>query len=157
MTLKQRTCPSCGATFMGARGMTYCSLTCAGTEQAPRRSGTSSRHLEHSSKRGYDHVWRALRLKVLDRDEWQCQLNTDADGRYDPDGEFICLVGLSDGKGGNATVDHVVEFDGLDDPLRLDPDNCVAACRTHNSAKAARNTNRKRRANSAIKQEGLFT
>jgi 5-methylcytosine-specific restriction endonuclease McrA len=35
-------------------------------------------------------------------------------------------------------VDHIIPFDGMDDPLRLDEDNLRTRCRRHHAAKTAR-------------------
>jgi 5-methylcytosine-specific restriction protein A len=35
-------------------------------------------------------------------------------------------------------VDHVIPFEGLDDPKRLDPDNLQSLCKAHHSRKTAK-------------------
>lgn len=71
-------------------------------------------------------AWRALRLAVLDRDSWRCQVNG-------PDCTSVAT-----------TVDHVVaRADGGD---FWTPANLRAACRRCNCAGGAEMTNRRRAA-----------
>lgn len=59
----------------------------------------------------YDHVWRKLRLKILERDRWIC---------YEPS----CTARAT-------TVDHIIPV--AEAPhLRLDPTNLRASCGPHN-------------------------
>ena len=139
--MSARTCPSCGATFNAARGVRYCSLTCQPSAIVTPPRQRSGHHDTSPTQRGYDHRWRALAKVVLERDGHVCQLPVDDVGHYDP----TETSPMTCGQYANA-VDHVIEFNGVDDPLRLDITNCRAACKPCNSAKAAHNTTRKRRA-----------
>ena len=66
-----------------------------------------------STRRGYDKAWRTLRAQILATNA-QCHW---------------C--------GGQAdTVDHLVPI-SVDPTLRLEPSNCVPACRSCNSRRAA--------------------
>jgi 5-methylcytosine-specific restriction protein A len=68
--------------------------------------------------RGYDQAWRLLRLKILIRDGWQCQLRRPG-----------CI--------GKATeVDHIVPLSK--GGQRLDASNAQAACKPCNSGKRDR-------------------
>ena len=70
-----------------------------------------------STQRGYDAAWRRLRISILNRDAWMCQIC----GKH--------LVGP------DATVDHrLAKVNGGTD----EPGNLVAMCRRHNSSKGAR-------------------
>ena len=74
---------------------------------------------------GYDAAWRRLRIEILRRDDYTCH-----------------YCGKPSLTGSDATVDHVVPFvqqGRIDQGLRLDPYNCVAACRACNSARARNN------------------
>ena len=70
-----------------------------------------------STERGYDTAWRKLRIAILNRDAWTCQ---------------ICGKHLV---GSDATVDHIVPKarGGSDQQFNL-----RAACRADNSSKGAR-------------------
>jgi 5-methylcytosine-specific restriction endonuclease McrA len=76
---------------------------------------------------GSTRAWRRLRLAVLERDAWRCQVPVDGAGRIDPAGA-PCLLPAD-------TVDHLTPraLGGLDVE-----DNLRAACRTHNRAKSDR-------------------
>lgn len=77
---------------------------------------------------GSTRLWRALRLAVLNRDAWRCQVPLDAAGRIVAAGGRPCHA-FAD------TVDHKVpRAAGGDDSL----DNLRAACRAHNLRKGAR-------------------
>lgn len=74
--------------------------------------------------RVYDGPWRKLRLLVLTRDGWQCQIQLD-------------------GCAGKArTVDHINPVDN--GGSWYDPANLRAACKACNSKLGARQTNHKR-------------
>lgn len=70
--------------------------------------------------------WRRLRLAVLERDRWRCQVPVDAAGRIDPAGEPCGLPA--------ETVDHILPRarGGADDL-----GNLRAACAPHNRRKGA--------------------
>jgi hypothetical protein len=89
--------------------------------------------------RGSTREWRALRLLVLERDGWRCQLPED-DGHpcgrelrpRDPDPNH------------RATVEHLDPLaEGF--PLLAPMDRLLAACATHNGRGGAAMTNSKRR------------
>lgn len=66
------------------------------------------------------HRWRKLRLQILIRDGWRCQL---------------CGVGLyraKNGKRGNAAVDHITPLSQGGAPY--DPANLRAICQADNTA-----------------------
>ena len=65
----------------------------------------------------YDAAWRRFRIRILDRDGWQCQVRGP---RCIPDLRIK----------GNATVDHVIPL--VLGGARLDPANARAACRPCN-------------------------
>lgn len=71
--------------------------------------------------------WRRLRLAVLERDAWRCQVPVDASGRIDPAGR-PCLLPAT-------TADHIVPraLGGTDVV-----ENLRAACEPHNRRKADR-------------------
>ena len=68
-------------------------------------------------ERGYGADWRKLRLEVLERDGWLCQVRL-----------AVCTVDAT-------TVDHVVPL--ARGGARLDPANCRAACGPCNSSRSA--------------------
>jgi 5-methylcytosine-specific restriction endonuclease McrA len=70
--------------------------------------------------------WRRLRLLVLDRDSWLCQMRGPTCTRY------------------ATQVDHIVAR--ADGGARLDPNNCRAACAACNGRAAAMRTNTRRAA-----------
>ena len=72
----------------------------------------------------YDHNWRRLRLLVLKRDGYQCQMRGDG-----------CTVAATQ-------VDHIVPLDRGGD--RLNPTNTRAACAHCNASSGARLVNSKR-------------
>ena len=72
------------------------------------------------SPRRYGKNWPAFRLRILERDRWECQW---------------CGVDLKH-YAIKATVDHVTPIERGGDPQ--DPGNCVAACGTCNSSKSDR-------------------
>lgn len=76
---------------------------------------------------GSTKAWRRLRLAVLERDAWRCQVPVDAAGRIDPAGRPCSLPA--------ETVDHITPraLGGRDDPANL-----RAACHTHNRRKGAK-------------------
>ena len=76
-----------------------------------------------STARGYDARWQRLRAAFLR--EW-----LETHGPYC--GECGCL--LRPGK--ETHVDHVVPFDGVDDPMRLEWSNLAVLCRACNVAKS---------------------
>jgi 5-methylcytosine-specific restriction protein A len=71
---------------------------------------TGWRHTTSRHARGYGSDWTRLRLQVL-TDEPLCRMCS-AEGRVTAARE----------------VDHIKPFNGLADPLRLDPDNCRPLC-----------------------------
>ena len=71
-----------------------------------------------SSKRGYDHDWRTLRVKILARDKMVCH---------------YCQRKMTTA---NATVDHVIALSNGGE--RLSESNLVSACRSCNSRKKDR-------------------
>lgn len=75
---------------------------------------------------GSTKAWRRLRLAVLERDGWRCQVPVDAAGRIDPAGQPCGLPA--------ETADHIVprKLGGLDVA-----DNLRAACAPHNRRKGA--------------------
>jgi 5-methylcytosine-specific restriction protein A len=97
-----------------------------------------------SYQRGYDSNWRRLRLAALMRDQFICHA-TDAQG---------CM------KLGIVTpateVDHVIPFEGKDDPLRLDINNLKSLCTECHHRKTAtqqkRNTMRVKQPAPALKK-----
>jgi len=72
-----------------------------------------------SAKRGYDAAWRRLR---------------DAYVAEHPECEDCLLRGLHTPA---REVDHVIPFQGLGDPLRLDKRNLRSLCRRHHARKTA--------------------
>lgn len=76
---------------------------------------------------GSTRAWRRLRLLVLERDSWRCQVPVDDRGRIDPAGSPCLLPAV--------TADHVV-------PRRLGgqdvAENLRAACEPHNARKGGR-------------------
>lgn len=91
------------------------------------------------AKRGSTRAWRKLRLAVLARDGWRCQL-PDRDG-------LTCgrqLRPMHPDPNHRATVEHL---DPLADghPLLAPMHRLVAACATHNSQGGAAITNAARR------------
>jgi 5-methylcytosine-specific restriction protein A len=71
-------------------------------------------------QRGYGEPWQRLRAEHIA-------------------GSPLCVECLKEGLRVLATdVDHVTPFKGLDDPLRLDPRNLQSLCKSHHSAKTAR-------------------
>jgi 5-methylcytosine-specific restriction endonuclease McrA len=85
--------------------------------QACAINRSSRKSSEHS--RAYDHAWRKLRLRILDRDHWTC---------------YLCAKKLI---GFDATVDHLIPL-AIAPDLRLEPANLAACCRKCNSTKANR-------------------
>lgn len=77
-----------------------------------------------STARGLGQEWRRIRLLVLERDGWQCQLR---------------IAGVCTGRA--TTVDHVLERDAGG---THDPSNLRAACGPCNSHRGARYVNAKR-------------
>ena len=67
--------------------------------------------------RGYDYQWRKLRLEVLERDHWLCQVRLP-----------VCTTAAT-------TVDHIVPL--ARGGARLDPENCRASCGPCNSSRSA--------------------
>lgn len=127
-------CPVCG-NGITTRGQTYCSALCAIDASTPARRQRT--HVETTAQRGYDHEWRKIRLDVLQDDEWQCQMPIDEHGLYDPTEQGPPCMAYAN------TVDHIIEVT-IDPTLRLERTNLRAACKSHNSSKAAHNTNAKR-------------
>ena len=70
---------------------------------------------ESAAVRGYDKAWRILRMDFM-RD-WVASRGPYCGG---------CGCPLDFGRGTH--VDHIVPFDGLDDPKRLDPSNLAVLC-----------------------------
>ena len=70
---------------------------------------------------------RRLRLEVLERDGWQCQIRSD--GCEAPNAGDLAL------EGAHPHVDHIVPA-SIDLYRFLDPGNCRAACRHCNSSRA---------------------
>lgn len=96
----------------------------ASTNGDPPRSATSTGAVMRVAKRAYDHQWRRLRLLVLERDNYRCQMR-------------------GEGCTGTATqVDHVVPLDR--GGSRLDPTNLQAACAHCNGRDGALIVNAKR-------------
>jgi 5-methylcytosine-specific restriction endonuclease McrA len=89
---------------------------------------------------GSTRAWRKLRLYVLARDRWRCQLLED-DGQ--PCGRQLYQGHLDPRH--RATVEHL---DPLAEghPLLADPSRLVAACATHNGRGGAAMTNATRKA-----------
>ena len=88
----------------------------------------------------YDAAWRKLRLQVLARDGWRCQL---------------CSADLKNGPKGFAHVDHILPVAERPD-LRLDPNNLRALCRRCNlrlGAKLGRARQHRRRSGRAWRPE----
>ena len=79
------------------------------------------------SAAGSTRRWRRLRLAVMERDRWRCQVPVDDAGRIDPAGR-PCLLPAD-------TCDHITPraLGGLDVA-----DNLRAACSTHNRRKSDR-------------------
>lgn len=79
------------------------------------------------SPAGSTRAWRRLRLAVLERDGWVCQVPVDAAGRITPAGRPCGQPAT--------TADHIVPrvLGGLDTLANL-----RAACQPHNLAKAGR-------------------
>lgn len=79
------------------------------------------------SPAGSTRRWRRLRVLVLERDGWRCQVPVNAAGRIDPAGHPCGLPA--------ETVDHIL-------PRALGGDdseaNLRAACQPHNRRKGAR-------------------
>jgi 5-methylcytosine-specific restriction endonuclease McrA len=49
---------------------------------------------------------------------------------------FCVVCGATRSAGGRSLeADHVIPFEGLDDPLRLDPNNLRTVCRKHHNEK----------------------
>ncbi len=70
-----------------------------------------------SFRRGYDRVWRRLR---------------DSHKTENP----LCLHCIQKGFVTVAReIDHIIPFDGLNDPLRLDPSNLQSLCRSCHAIK----------------------
>jgi 5-methylcytosine-specific restriction protein A len=73
-----------------------------------------------AAARGYNGEWRRLRLQVLAA-------------------EPLCRKCASQGRVTAATqVHHVKAFQGIDDPLRLDPSNCEPICEPCHLGESAR-------------------
>jgi 5-methylcytosine-specific restriction endonuclease McrA len=81
------------------------------------------REVRSAGERGYDSRWQRVRASVL-----RAWLATR--------GPYCGLCGCLLRPGKETHVDHIVPFDGLDDPRRLDPQNLQILCRTCNSTKA---------------------
>lgn len=82
------------------------------------RTDGKSRH-----ERGYDNHWARLRKRVLDA-------------------EPLCRNCAEHGRVTAATqVHHLRRFNGLDDPLRLDPANCAPICAPCHARESARQSN----------------
>lgn len=77
-----------------------------------------------ASKRGYDRKWRQLRQSYI-AEHPLCQ-HCEKRGMTTPATE----------------VDHIIEFGGIDDPLRLDPDNLQSLCRRCHAIKTHRDKRR---------------
>jgi 5-methylcytosine-specific restriction protein A len=102
--------PPCGR-FVDVREGSRCPAHAAEFERRRDRARGSP------EARGYDWDWRKLRLRVLDRDGWLCQVRLP-----------VCTVDAT-------TVDHVVPL--ARGGARLDPANCRAACGPCNSSRSA--------------------
>jgi 5-methylcytosine-specific restriction protein A len=71
-----------------------------------------------STQRGYDATWQRLGTAHI---------------RKHP----LCVECLKQGSVTAADdVDHIIPFEGLDDPLRLDPRNLQSLCRPHHNKKS---------------------
>ena len=106
-----RFCTKAGhPSFTGAR----CPLCSKASYQAQDQLRGSA------ASRGYNAAWRRLRLRIL------------AD-------EPLCRFCAEEGKVTTAVdVDHIQAFTSMDDPRRLDPSNLRPLCRSHHSARTAR-------------------
>lgn len=90
---------------------------------APTTTGAGSGFVRTDGRsaaaRGYDRAWRRVRLLVLAA-------------------EPLCRLCVEAGRTTAATeVDHIERFHGLDDPRRLDPENCQPICRECHARKTA--------------------
>lgn len=85
-------------------------------KQKPRRDTRKS-----ASKLGYDWRWYKLRNDYI---------------AENPICEHCAGKGITTGpKESRLEVDHIVPFDGIDDPLRLDRDNLQTLCRSCHATK----------------------
>lgn len=86
------------------------------TDACKQQSRAIERWRGSAASRGYDYAWQKVRKQALERDN------------------HLCVECLKHDRITPATdVDHIVPFEGLDDPLRLDLDNLQSLCRScHN-------------------------
>ena len=80
---------------------------------------------KNSAERGYDARWRKLRAAFVA--DWLATK-----------GPWCALCGCRLRGGQQTHVDHIVPFDGVDDPLRLEWTNLQVLCDSCNAAKAKR-------------------
>jgi 5-methylcytosine-specific restriction protein A len=85
----------------------------------PRAKPTYTPQRDKTAERGYDADWRRVRLAVLARDQYLCQIRTHCGGELATE------------------VDHIRPVSEYPEG-RLDPENLQAACKSCNSAKGAR-------------------
>lgn len=107
-------CDACGEP---TKNRHYCSRKCR-PKKSDRTAWVRRSPRVPASERGYGAAWQKLRVKILDRDDWSCQVRG-----------LGCVPDLRMGTR-NATVDHI-------QPLALggtdDPSNLRACCWTCNS------------------------
>ena len=107
--------PGCPALV---RGETRCEKHAR--ERATRYARQDRRQRGSARERGYDTLWEKVRAQHLAS-------------------EPLCRACSTEGRTTPAQdVDHIVPFDGLHDPLRLDPENLQSLCRPCHNAKTAR-------------------
>jgi hypothetical protein len=99
------------------------------TYKKPRKAPRRTSGAENTRNRTYGRQWRAVRLRVLERDGYRCQIRGPR-----------CT-------GGADVVDHVVDA-RVTGPV-FDPENLRAACRSCNTWIAAQRRKRESRAERA--------
>jgi 5-methylcytosine-specific restriction protein A len=111
----KRACRHLGCPALVETG--YCD---AHASEAKEYKQQRERYRGTPASRGYDHLWRSVREQALKRDHYMCRDCWDR-GEVTPAKD----------------VDHIVPFDGLDDPKRLDLDNLRSLCRSCHNVKTA--------------------
>ena len=105
----QRLCPKCKRPWSGGK--------CGRCGHETRQTWEDDKRRGSRIDRGYDEAWIKLRAKKIATDPW-CEEHLEQ-------GELVPAE----------EVHHIMPFDGLDDPLRLDWDNLRSLCKPCHKAK----------------------
>ena len=117
--MPQRAAKPCA--YPGCNALVRGKARCVAHQRDTRNYRTDARRRGSARKRGYDTQWDKVRRRHV--------------------AQFpLCQDCLDEGRVNASTidVDHIVPFQGLNDPKRLDPTNLRSLCRMHHNRKTAR-------------------